>query len=201
LYFSKIKLLLKFEKNFEKAIKLTDELLRQFPEQKKKILQKKSTFLYWMESYDQSLKITDELLEEDPDDPSLLNNKLYELGKLNRKEDALAIGRKLIEIAPDEGNYHDSYGEILLWFGEYKEAIQEFKKAMELEPNGWYCYQTCIKMGDAYGALEEYENAKESYEKSLDHAARCICDFENLDEWKERAMNSIEEVKELMKET
>ncbi|MFX1558603.1 MAG: hypothetical protein ACFFC9_15230 [Promethearchaeota archaeon] len=198
LYFSKIKILMKFEKDFEGVIRLTDELLKQFPDQEKKILQKKSSFLYWMGDYSESLKITNELLEKEPSDPELFNSKLYELGKLNQKEEAIEIGKKLIEIAPDEGNYHDSYGEILLWFGKYKQAIQEFQKAMEIEPNGWYCYQTAIKMGDAYRALEEYEKAKESYEKGLDHAARCICDFENMDEWKERARNSIIEVKEFL---
>jgi Mn-dependent DtxR family transcriptional regulator len=198
LYLSKIKILLKFEKNFEEVIRLTDELIKKFPDQKKKIMQKKSSFLYWMENYSESLKITNELLEKDPNDPELFNSKLYELGKLNRRENALAIGKKLIEISPDEGNYHDSYGEILLWFGEYKEAIKEFRKAMEIEPNGWYCYQTAIKMGDAYRNLEEYENAIESYNKGLDHAARCICDFENLEEWKEKARNNIIEIEELM---
>ncbi|MFW9939140.1 MAG: tetratricopeptide repeat protein, partial [Candidatus Thorarchaeota archaeon] len=43
LYFSKIKILMKFEKDFEGVIRLTDELLKQFPDQEKKILQKKSS--------------------------------------------------------------------------------------------------------------------------------------------------------------
>jgi tetratricopeptide (TPR) repeat protein/Mn-dependent DtxR family transcriptional regulator len=201
LYFSKIKLLLKFEKNFKEVLKLTDELNKIFPDYEKMILQKKASFLYWMEEYDKSLKIINSLLEENPDDPKLLNSKLYELGKLKREEEALKIGKKLVQLAPKDGNYRDSYGEILLWFGKYEQAILEFQKAMELEPNGWFCYQTCIKMGDAYRAIKQYKNAIESYEKGLIHTKRCICDFENLDEWKERAMNSIEEVKGLMKET
>ncbi|MFX0059835.1 MAG: tetratricopeptide repeat protein [Candidatus Heimdallarchaeota archaeon] len=200
LYFSKIKILLKLEK-FEEVIKLTDELLEKFPNHKNKILHKKAFFLYWMEDYNESLKIINNLLEEKPNDPKLLNNKLYELGKLKRKEDALEIGKKLVELAPKDGNYHDSYGEILLWFGQFQEAIKEFKLAMDLEPNGWYCYQTSIKMGDAYRALEQYENAIASYKKGLNHAARCICDFENLDEWKEKARNNIIEVKDLINKT
>jgi hypothetical protein len=56
-------------------------------------------------------------------------------------------------------------GNKLLLAGKFQEAIEEYQKALEIDPN---FYQAWNKMGDAYNALGNSEKALECYEKSLE---------------------------------
>lgn len=56
----------------------------------------------------------------------LLNYKVYWLQYLNRKEEALKLIQELVDRVPDNGTYHDMYGEILMYYEEYEEAIEKF---------------------------------------------------------------------------
>jgi len=48
--------------------------------------------------------------------------------------------------------------------GQFQKAIEEYQKALEIDPN---FYQAWNKMGDAYNALGNSEQALECYERSL----------------------------------
>ena len=47
------------------------------------------------------------------------------------KKAAIETIKELTEIIQDEGNYFDSYGEILYITGDYKKSIEMYKKALE----------------------------------------------------------------------
>ena len=67
-----------------------------------------------------------------------------------------------------------------LWFyrqGLYEKAIEEFKKAMEIDPNSVDIYQ-CL--GDAFFRLGELDKARESYEKVRQLDPNNINVLENL---------------------
>ena len=91
-----------------------------------------------------------------------------------KKEDALKSAESLIQLDPNDGNSYDSYGEILMMFKEYRKAIKEFEKALEISPNGWFASQTCLKMGNCYKEIGNYESALKYYEKGKILAERTM---------------------------
>ncbi|MFW9826549.1 MAG: tetratricopeptide repeat protein [Candidatus Thorarchaeota archaeon] len=115
-----------------------------------------------------------------PKNNELLSFKAFWFQYLNRKEEALEIIQKLVEDEPDEGMFHDYYGEILMFFEEYEEAVKKFLKAIVINPNDWYIYQTYIKLGICYKALGNNDLAlknlntgkKLANKSSIDHYTR-----------------------------
>jgi len=61
------------------------------------------------------------------------------LGYAHRNNDNLAAAReafaRYVEVIPDEANPYDSYAELLLEMGEYDESIENYRKALEINPN------------------------------------------------------------------
>ena len=87
---------------------------------------------------------------------------------MDKKEEALEIIQKLIDTEPKKGIYYDTYGEILMYFEEYEEAIKRFLKALLMGKSEWYVYQTYIKMGICYKALGNGDLASKNLEKGKD---------------------------------
>ena len=50
-------------------------------------------------------------------------------------EDAAAVFKLSIEVFPDKDNPYDSYAEALMTLGKNEEAIKNYKKSLELNPN------------------------------------------------------------------
>lgn len=126
------------------------------------------------------LQSISEVLESDPNNTLQLNWNAYLLAKFNRKEDSIKIIQELVEKKPFEGNFYDTYGEILLIFHEYEEAIGKFQKALELEPNGWS--ETYIKMAECHKELGIYEKTIEYAKKGRELAIE-----RKEEEWIKRA--------------
>jgi tetratricopeptide (TPR) repeat protein len=135
------------------------------------------------------LRSISKVLEFDPNNSVMLNRKARLLAKFDRKEDSIKIIQDLIERKPFDGNFYDTYGEILLIFHEYEDAIVKFQKALELEPNGWP--ETYIKMAECYKELGNYEEAFESGKKGRELAIK-----RKEAEWITRADKLLFEIKE-----
>ncbi len=86
-------------------------------------------------------------------------------------------------IIPDNGMYHDTYGEILMYFEEHEEATKEFQNAIELVSEDWYIYQTHIKLGICYKELEMYDLAKENLLKGKSLTSEQTFDPETQKKW------------------
>ncbi|MFX1590336.1 MAG: tetratricopeptide repeat protein, partial [Promethearchaeota archaeon] len=129
------------------------------------LLKLKSLIAYEISEDDLGLEVCETALDKYPDEFDMLNNKTIFLGRLNRIEEALETGKKLVTYGQDVGNYHDTYGEVLMWARRYEEAIKEFKTALELNPTGWYVFDTYRKLGRTYEALGNDEKAKQCFER------------------------------------
>jgi tetratricopeptide (TPR) repeat protein len=146
------------------------------------------------------LEIIDELTNKYPEDNDLLNYKALWYQYLNKKEEALKIIRGLIEREPDNGIYHDSYGEILMAFNDHKIAIGKFQRALELDPNSWYIYQTYIKLGICYRELENYDLALEYLRKGEELIDQSPSENDTKQMWHSYASPFIEEIKALIED-
>ncbi|MFX1387503.1 MAG: tetratricopeptide repeat protein, partial [Promethearchaeota archaeon] len=122
LYNSKISILLYYEQ-LDDVLKLLDDMLEIFPENEIDIKMKKASVLRRMRNVNAGLDIINDLIEIYPENNDLLNYKAYWLHYLNRREEAITLIQKLVNIVPDNGTYHDTYGEILMYYEEYDEAV------------------------------------------------------------------------------
>jgi tetratricopeptide (TPR) repeat protein len=61
------------------------------------------------------------------------------LGYAHRSNDNLEGAKeafaRYVELIPDEANPYDSYAELLMEMGRYEEAIRNYRKALEINPN------------------------------------------------------------------
>ena len=65
---------------------------------------------------------------------TLINQVGYLYIRLEEKKSALEIFKLNVSLFPDHSNVYDSYGEALLMNGEREEAIRNYQKALELNP-------------------------------------------------------------------
>ena len=199
LYYFKSKVLVYFDQ-YSEVLTLLNRMLIDFPDHEKDLKMKKASILKRMRDLEGGLEIIDECIVKYPEDNDLLNYKAFWYQYLNNKEEALKIIQKLIEREPENGIYIDTYGEILMAFNENELAIEKFQSAIELNPDSWYIYQTNIKLGICYSALEDYELALEHLIKGRDLIDQSPSDLDTKQMWHSYADPFIEECKVLMED-
>lgn len=103
-------------------------------------------------------------LELRPDYPEALNYLGYLYVEDNKELDkAEVMIKKALELDPDNGAYIDSLGWLYFRKGKFKEAVKEIGKAASLlEDPVIYNH-----LGDAFLKIEDIENAKLNWQKSL----------------------------------
>ena len=134
------------------------------------------------------LQSISKVLESVPNNTLQLNWKAYLLAKFEKNEDSIKIIQDLVEREPYDGNLYDTYGEILLIFHEYEEAIVKFQKALELEPNGYS--ESYIKMAECYKELGKCEKAIKYAKKGRELAIE-----RKEEEWIKRADKLLHAIK------
>ncbi|MFX1489255.1 MAG: tetratricopeptide repeat protein, partial [Promethearchaeota archaeon] len=182
LYNSKIRILIYFNR-YKDTLEMLEKMIKEFPEKEIDIMMKKAYTLKKDKDLEAGLDIIDELIKKYPNENTLHNYKAYWLSYLGRKEDSFNILRELTENEPEKGLYHDTFGEILITFKEYEKAIEEFQKAIEIDSNEWYIYQSYIKLGICYSALENLELAVKYLKKGKELTNKIISDLESKNKW------------------
>jgi predicted Zn-dependent protease/predicted transcriptional regulator len=196
LHYVKNKVLYEYGK-IDEALASVEEALKLFPDKAEKIMIHKAYLYKKHKNYDKSLEIIDKLFEKNPNDIDILNNKLYYHIYKHEKEEALKAGEMLIKLDPEDGNCYDSYAEALVEFGNYEKAIEIAKKALELEPLGWFTYNTYFQLAKGYKETGEYELAKDSLQKGERATNTCFCGIEMRNEWKGKKLDLLAEIQSL----
>ncbi|MFX1418365.1 MAG: hypothetical protein ACFE9N_05535 [Promethearchaeota archaeon] len=182
LYYLKIRIMIYFNQ-YHETLKLLDKLLENFPEAEKDIKILKAAVLKRMQNIEPGLDIVEELIQKFPEDNDLICYKAYWMQYLDRKEEALDIVQELIKKDPENGIYQDTFGEILMNFEDYEEATKKFLKAIMIINDAWYLYQTYIKLGICYKALENYDLALKNLKKGKNLANKGLIDPETKKKW------------------
>lgn len=182
LFKSKIKILIYFNQ-YNEVLKVLDKTLEIFPENEIDLLMKKASILKRKKEVEVGLGIIEDLLKKYPKNNDLLIYKALWYQYLDRKDEALKIIQELVEKEPDKGIYHDYYGEILMNFEEYEEAVGKFLKAILLSKNEWFIYQTYIKLGICYKALGNYDLTEKNLKKGKEITKKSSIDPETKQKW------------------
>lgn len=182
LYYSKNKILINLNR-YREVLTLLDKMLKDFHQEEKNIQMKRAYILKEMRNTEAGLEIIEKMIEKYPEDNDLLNYKACWLQYLNKKEESLNVIQNLIERVPDNATYHDTYGEILMFFNEHAHAIEEFLKTIEIGSKNWYVYQTYIKLGICYKELGNYELAVEYLKKGKESTNKSLSDLDTKRKW------------------
>jgi tetratricopeptide (TPR) repeat protein len=208
LYYSKSKLLSSLGR-YDEALAVLKETMKKFPDNKKYLLMQEAYVHKMLGDYQSGLDIITELTETYPKDIDFGNNKAYwhiYIYKENRekgikdeenKNAAVETIKSLTEKAPDEGNYLDSYGEILMITGDYENAIKIFEKAIKTEPNGWFIPETYIKLGKCNEKLGFFNKAEANFKNARQIVRYCFCHIKNRKEWIEEIEYNLKKLQEL----
>ena len=182
LYYLKVKILIYFNQ-YQETIQLLDKLLQIFPESEKdnKIL--KAVVLRKTQNIKAGLEIINRLIQKFPKDNDLTCYKAYWMQYLDKKEESIKIIQKLIKNEPENGIYQDTYGEILMYFEEYDEAVKRFLKAIVIASDDWYIYQTYIKLGICYKAIGNRDLAFKNLKKGKDLTNKNVNELDTKQKW------------------
>jgi tetratricopeptide (TPR) repeat protein len=72
--------------------------------------------------------------ERYPADAAAYNILAYQLWQAGDQEGGFTAVRRYLELAPDQPNAHDSYGELLQWSGRLSDAQAHYARAVQLDP-------------------------------------------------------------------
>ncbi|MBY9004490.1 MAG: hypothetical protein KGD73_10995, partial [Candidatus Lokiarchaeota archaeon] len=198
LYHTKERILIYFNK-YNELFELLEYMFKQFPGEAKEIKLKQAFVLKEQRNIEEGFNIINELIDRYPDDKDIIIYKVYWLQYLNEKEKAFTLVRSLINEEPQNEVYHDTFGEILMAYRNYEEAIREFQKTIEINSETWYSFQTYIKLGICYKELGKFELAREYLNRGKEFTNKATTDFETKQKWLtivELFLSEIEEMKE-----
>jgi tetratricopeptide (TPR) repeat protein len=194
-YRSKENILVYFNR-YDALLGLYDEMIDKFPGKRKEIKIKIAYILKEKRDIEEGLEIIEDLITEYPDDLDLISYKAYWLQYLDRKGEAISAIRGIIDLAPDNAAYHDTYGEILMAFEEYEKAINAFQKALDLGKDNWYEFQTLIKIGICRRQIGNLEIAMEYLLRGKEAVEKSEVNEESKQKWLSIVEPFIEELKE-----
>ncbi len=197
LYLSKESVLIYFNK-YDEILSFLDEVLERFPDEHKNVEIKRAYILKEKRNIEEGLKIINNLIEGYPDDKNLLVYKAYWLQYLGRKEEAIKTIQELIEENPNNGMYHDTYGEMLMSFQDYATAKNEFLKSIEISSGDWYIFQTYIKLGICDKELGNLELALDNLKRGKKFAEKSRSEEETKQKWLQIANLFLAEIELLL---
>ena len=100
-----------------------------------------------------------------PDHSFSLNNLAYiYIEKRKDMVKGIEYLKRAVRASPETGFILDNLGQALYENGDFKNAISNFEKALEIEKNNPVYY---LHIGDAYKKLGEEDKAKESWKQAL----------------------------------
>ena len=182
LYLSKCAIL-KYYNKYDELLDLLDNMLQSFPDLEIDLRMKKADVYKLMGDVKTGYENIEDLSHKYPKQVELQMYKAYWLMYLNRKDESLNLMKTIIDIKSNEGIYYDTYGELLMNYEEYEAAIEQFQKAIELNEQEWFIYQTYIKLGICYKEIENFKLALENLSKGKEYTEKSNADQDTKQKW------------------
>ena len=154
--------------NGQKQKEYLDQLLISFPSDKRVHLLA-GQYYYSLNDYSNALMHYTKVTELDKDFAPTYNMIGYCQSALNNYEEAEKAFQTYIKLIPNNANPYDSYAELLLKMGKYDESIEQYKKAVEIDPVNFV--GSLGGIGDNYIFKGDYESARKYYQDYFDQAS------------------------------
>ena len=115
---------------------------------------------------DRAVKYYRRALKIDPDDTTTLRNLVLALEAMGEFEEAIAHAARLADLLPDQVQVHSTHGNILLQAGRYNDAIDAYKRVLEIDPGHSGDY---YNLGLSHFYLENWDAAVAAWLTALAH--------------------------------
>jgi tetratricopeptide (TPR) repeat protein len=142
---------------YVKAIELYNQLLALYPEDYDIHYEVGQYYFGVAQNFQKAIEKFETVLELYPKHKMAHNHLAYAYAHVGELERAFYILDKYAELAPDEPNPFDSYGELLMSEGRLEDAIKMFEKALDVKPDFWH---SKIHMASAYRDLGKFRKAR-----------------------------------------
>ena len=116
------------------------------------------------ENYEQALTVINQAISLVPNNPNHYNEKSSELSRLKRYDEGLAAITQAINLAP-RAVWYGNRGNLYRDQQKYKLALDDYNKAIELNPNHANAY---VNRGILYYNQQKYELALSDFSKAID---------------------------------
>ena len=161
--------ILKGQGSYQEAENLYRQLLKDQPENTV-IMGQLAECLEHGGRRDEREKLYKAILKQEPENVRAMSRLLRIYGeKMNERRDvsyfhrAMELADKLIKLQP-EAYYYIERGLILTDDYRLEEALADYEKAMELEPDNLYAYNNA---GVNYRHLDQFDRAEENYDRAI----------------------------------
>jgi serine/threonine protein kinase/tetratricopeptide (TPR) repeat protein len=152
----------RIESDTPKRICILEEIIRKYPKEKN-VLLTLGIIYNSLDRYDDAIEVLDSALELDPEYGSALNMIAYVYSFIGDFETALEYFERYAAASPGDPNPFDSMGETYLRMGRLDDAIETYKKALEIVPN----FGSSIKIAYIHALKEDYDTSQKWLERFI----------------------------------
>ena len=142
--------------SFDSAAAVTDELIRNYPDDKEAYLQRGQLFEI-ARDYEQAIRMYHRASQLDSGYAQAIMSLGYAYSSVGEQQKALAYMKRYVMLAPEAGDSRASYADLLVRMGHYQEALEQYRKSLEVQPDYWYSMQQIGRVYATLGRLRESE--------------------------------------------
>jgi tetratricopeptide (TPR) repeat protein len=165
----------------DRAAATADSLIRLYPDEKEAYLFRGALYEELDKNYDAALGCYGKAVGADSGYAQAVMSLGYAYSTLGDQQKGVELMQRYIRLAPDAADPRASYADLLVRAGRYDEALEQYRKALELKPDYWYAVR---EIGTVYSILGRLKEAEEQFHRSLSllppgpeiEAARLVAD-------------------------
>ena len=124
-------------------------------------------FYFGQQDYNKAIDHLKKATDIAPNYPASYNMLGYSERNLSNYAAAENAFKKYIELIPDDPNPYDSYAELLMKEGKYEKSIEQYRKALAIDPN---FVASFIGISDNFNFLGKYDDARKELQTLYDKA-------------------------------
>jgi tetratricopeptide (TPR) repeat protein len=148
----------------DRAASAADSLIRLYPDEKEAYLFRGALYEELDKNYDAALGCYGKAVDADSGYAQAVMSLGYAYSTLGNQQKAVELMQRYIRLAPDAADPRASYADLLVRAGRYDEALEQYRKALELKPDYWYAVR---EIGTVYSILGRLKEAEEQFHRSL----------------------------------
>jgi len=148
--------------NHAEAIKELKKVVERYPEDKFAFLWLGAVYWNALGDLEEAVRQLTKAIEIDPLYKFAYNMLAYIYNDIGNFEKSIWAINQYISLAPEEANPYDSRADLYAYNGKIDQAIQSYKKALEIKPD---LYFSLRKLGHMYLFKREYAKAESCYQE------------------------------------
>lgn len=148
----------------DRAAATADSLLRRYPDEKEAYLFRGALYEELDKNYDAALGCYMKAVNADSGYAQAVMSLGYAYSTLGDQQKAVTMMQRYIRLAPDAADPRASYADLLVRAGRYDEALEQYRKALDLKPDYWYAVR---EIGTVYSIMGRLKEAEEQFHRSL----------------------------------